>query len=405
MPTPRNSYTFKEGLTMMAAKAVGIDPYLAAEAGENARAAINAIRNAAKTKQPKDRAEYIREAHNEMRTISAALHPKLVNALQAKLLALQGRGRDTAVAHVEPGEMVIPRAMLTPEVMELIAAEAQRRGIDPRRLRVGGQGSINPATGAEEFGLFDAMKGWFGGDKDKLDMTGIDKPLTTTRRNSAAELESSASRAVFNDFMRGGKTQPSWLSALDVPEPESISKPLPSRQPNSVVEARNSGQEIHPYSPPQRRLPAQAPNWSGLRQKAHNLTNPMSDAIEPIDAVTSVTPIGRTLKRLEPLVDNIGHTANTVDIADRATAARPRPQSVQRSRGGLATAYRIADQTDNMAGDIAVTTGVMSWVPAWAPATAPIAGVSGATSGAAKLAKYGLRKYCKRHGLNDDCTN
>ncbi len=159
MPAPqRKSYTFKEGLTMLAAKAVGVDPYLAAEAGENARAAINAIRNAAKTKQPKDRAGYIREAQNELGSISAAQHPKLVNALQAKLLALQGRGGDAAMAHVEPGEVVIPRAMLTPEVMRMIASEAQRRGIDPRRLMVGGQGSINPATGAEEFSFGGGLK-------------------------------------------------------------------------------------------------------------------------------------------------------------------------------------------------------------------------------------------------------
>jgi hypothetical protein len=166
MPAARNSYTFKEGLTMMAAKAVGIDPYLAAEAGENARAAINAIRNAAKTKQPKDRAGYIREAQNELRTISAAQHPKLVNALQAKLLALQGRGGDSAVAHVAPGEMVIPRALFTPQLMQMITAEAARRGIDLRRLLVGGKGSVNPATGAEEFGIRDWVKGFFDTKSD-----------------------------------------------------------------------------------------------------------------------------------------------------------------------------------------------------------------------------------------------
>jgi hypothetical protein len=86
----RNGYSFKEGLTMMAAKAVGIDPYLAAEAGENAKAALNAIRNAAKTKNTKDRAGYIREVQSELRSISPGKHGKLVNAIQAKLLALQG---------------------------------------------------------------------------------------------------------------------------------------------------------------------------------------------------------------------------------------------------------------------------------------------------------------------------
>jgi hypothetical protein len=152
MPAPRNSYTFKEGLTMMAAKAVGIDPYMAAEAGENARATINAIRNAGKAKQPKDRAGYIREAQNELRTISATQHPKLVNALQTKLLALQGRGGDTAVAHVAPGEVVLPRSLQTPELMRQIAALAARQGIDPRQLTVGHRANnVNPRTGQREF--------------------------------------------------------------------------------------------------------------------------------------------------------------------------------------------------------------------------------------------------------------
>ncbi|MBL8628006.1 MAG: hypothetical protein JNM81_00145 [Rhodospirillaceae bacterium] len=70
------------------------------------------------------------------------------------MLALQGRGGDTAVAHLEPGEMVIPRSVLTPQLAQLIAAEVYRRGIDPKQLVVGSRrASINPATGAEEFGF------------------------------------------------------------------------------------------------------------------------------------------------------------------------------------------------------------------------------------------------------------
>jgi hypothetical protein len=64
----RNSYTFKESLTMMAVKALGIDPDLAAEAGDGARAAINAIRHAAKAKSAKDRAALIRTAQSELRS-------------------------------------------------------------------------------------------------------------------------------------------------------------------------------------------------------------------------------------------------------------------------------------------------------------------------------------------------
>lgn len=84
----RANYSFKEGLTMMAAKAVGIDPFLAAEAGEGAKAAINAIRHATKIKNAKEREALIRQAQTELRNINAAKHPQVVNAIQARLLAL-----------------------------------------------------------------------------------------------------------------------------------------------------------------------------------------------------------------------------------------------------------------------------------------------------------------------------
>lgn len=161
MTASRNSFTFKEGLTMMAAKAVGIDPDLAVAAGEGAKATINAIRNAAKARTPKDRANYIRDAQRELKSISPAKHPKLVNAIQVRLLAVQGRGGDTEIAHVTPGEMVIPRALQTPAVMQALALEAARKGINPTAFRVGSpKASINPRTGAEEFFL-EKIGEWF----------------------------------------------------------------------------------------------------------------------------------------------------------------------------------------------------------------------------------------------------
>jgi|GEM_PF-4248699 len=152
--TQRTSYSFKDGLTMMAAKAVGIDPYMAAEAGENARAALNAIRNAQKTKHANDRAGYVREAQAELRAISPQQHPQLVNALNAKLLALQGRGGDTEIAHLTPGEVVLPSSMQTPQLMSQITEHAARQGIDPARLSVGSRAnSVNPETGQREYAL------------------------------------------------------------------------------------------------------------------------------------------------------------------------------------------------------------------------------------------------------------
>ena len=68
-----------------------------------------------------------------------------------RLLALQGRGPDTEVAHVAPGEVVIPRALQTPELMQLVSEAAAARGVDPREFIVAsGETSINPSTGMEE---------------------------------------------------------------------------------------------------------------------------------------------------------------------------------------------------------------------------------------------------------------
>jgi penicillin-insensitive murein endopeptidase len=56
------------------------------------------------------------------------------------------------IAHLTPGELVIPAALLTPEVVGLIEAEARMHGIDPARLFVGSRrNSINPRTGRPEF--------------------------------------------------------------------------------------------------------------------------------------------------------------------------------------------------------------------------------------------------------------
>jgi|GEM_PF-3948541 len=99
-----------------------------------------------------------------MKSISPAKHGKLVNALQAKLLALQGRGGDTEVAHLTPGEIVLPRSLQTPSLMKQIAELAARQGIDPRRLTVGHQAnSVNPKTGTPEFLEEVVVRGTRGG--------------------------------------------------------------------------------------------------------------------------------------------------------------------------------------------------------------------------------------------------
>ncbi len=71
---------------------------------------------------------------------------------QASELAAQGRGEDTEIAHVALGEIVVPEALQTPELLNAVRRAAKERGIPFERLRVGSQkNSINPNTGLPEF--------------------------------------------------------------------------------------------------------------------------------------------------------------------------------------------------------------------------------------------------------------
>ncbi len=71
---------------------------------------------------------------------------------QAEELAAQGRGGDTEIAHVTPGEIVLPDALQTPAVLYAIRQAALDANIPLERLRVGSAvNSINPHTGQPEF--------------------------------------------------------------------------------------------------------------------------------------------------------------------------------------------------------------------------------------------------------------
>ena len=67
-----------------------------------------------------------------------------------------GRYGDTRMAHVAPGEMVVPRQVMqnNPQMAQGIASAIRSEGVDPRRYMVGTpQNSINPNTGQPEFYL------------------------------------------------------------------------------------------------------------------------------------------------------------------------------------------------------------------------------------------------------------
>jgi len=63
-----------------------------------------------------------------------------------------GRGEDTMLAHVAPGEMVVP-PVISPQTQETIKQEMIAVGLDPNQYTVGDGMSINPITGMAEFGF------------------------------------------------------------------------------------------------------------------------------------------------------------------------------------------------------------------------------------------------------------
>lgn len=81
----------------------------------------------------------------------------------AAKMASYGRFGDDVVAHVETGEIVIPKALIedNPELKESIFSHLRERGVeDPERYVVGSSAnSLNPETGLPEFFLKKIFKG------------------------------------------------------------------------------------------------------------------------------------------------------------------------------------------------------------------------------------------------------
>lgn len=140
------------GVAGVIAMDAGIEPQLAVDAGENAQDLLSFIRDAGRARTAKAKSRYLRKAQAHLKDVSAREHPDLVQAAQTRILALLGRGGDTELAHVTPGEMVLPAPLQTPEVMAAVQAAAQNAGIDVGQYTVGAQAnSVNPETGMVEF--------------------------------------------------------------------------------------------------------------------------------------------------------------------------------------------------------------------------------------------------------------
>lgn len=70
--------------------------------------------------------------------------------------ARYGRRGDSMMAHVTPGEQIVPKQVLdkNPDLVMHIAHAIRNQGADPKKYKVGQNMSINPETGHPEFGFF-----------------------------------------------------------------------------------------------------------------------------------------------------------------------------------------------------------------------------------------------------------
>ena len=77
-------------------------------------------------------------------------------AALAQQIAAAGRGPDTTLAHLTPGEVVLPPEMFESDQFETVVENRFRElDLDPEQYVVGmGIASLNPQTGLEEFGFF-----------------------------------------------------------------------------------------------------------------------------------------------------------------------------------------------------------------------------------------------------------
>jgi hypothetical protein len=135
----------------MMMQAMGGEAQGQADPNEAIRSSIEELMmQASQAEDPSERDQYLHLAE------AAEVGSQAPMGEMAIQLAQAGRGEDTALAHVRPGEVVIPpEAFEDPEFESLIEKKFEELNIDPARMVVGvGIASLNPITGLEEFGFF-----------------------------------------------------------------------------------------------------------------------------------------------------------------------------------------------------------------------------------------------------------
>jgi len=137
---------------LKSASELGLDPDAVAAGGLAALQALIALKHANNAGEGIGRVQSIARVQDAVRGLDPAIHGDLLQQIQSRVLALQGRNGDTEIAHVTPGEIVLPKALQTPAVLGALRQAAADANIPLGQLRIGSAlNSINPATGRPEF--------------------------------------------------------------------------------------------------------------------------------------------------------------------------------------------------------------------------------------------------------------
>lgn len=129
--------------------------------------------------------------------------------------ARKGRGGDTRVAHVTPGEVVIPKEMvaLRPDLVLHVMTQLKQMGGNPKDIIVG-RGRVNPSTGIEEFATAEEVEAAYqailGRAPDTEGLAYWTSPasnFSTETFSKAAIPEISVSQAYKSNFGRPAETK------------------------------------------------------------------------------------------------------------------------------------------------------------------------------------------------------
>lgn len=135
-------------------------------------------------------------------------------------VAAKGRNGDTMIAHLTPGEVVVPRevAAMRPDIIAHIGSQLKQMGGDPRSI-VAGRGRINPKTGIQEFATQDevaaAYQQYLGRAPDaeglaywsgQNDLSGFAAAAQPELSQRAADVRDAVSSAYQTNFGRDAET-------------------------------------------------------------------------------------------------------------------------------------------------------------------------------------------------------